>query len=145
MMPSKKVYLSYVKKDGVLANKLSEYLEKHGVSVWEDSNVLPGDKWDQAIEQALKDSDFIITLLTPHAFKSNWIRKEFEIAFFDEKFKDRVFTVLIGGKNEDFDSLPWIYSKLKSLRVDSSKSLKNQVEIIGKAFSKQMKEAGNAP
>ena len=138
------VYLSHVRKDDELANLLSKRLLEDGFKVWHDLEIPAGSKWEDALKKQLFESDFVVVLLTANAFKSNWVRKEFELAFFNSKFKNRVYPVFIGAKDESFESLPWIYSKIDSLRIDKTDDVNKQVQAIAKAFSKYAKEALSA-
>ena len=134
------VYLSHVRKEHQLAELLSKRLEEKGLRVRHDLVVRPGAKWEDALKRKLEESDFVLVLLTANAFKSNWVRKEFELAFLSSKFKNRVYPVFIGSRDESFDSLPWIYSKFNSLRIDKTQDVAKQTDAIIKAFSKYAKE-----
>jgi hypothetical protein len=56
-----KVFISYVKEDSVLVNKLVDALNVHGIDTWIDkTNLTPGTRWKTSIRKAIEGGDFFI-------------------------------------------------------------------------------------
>ena len=99
------IFLSYDRSDEEFAMALSEYLEKHGLTVWRGAaEVLPGENVWERIAAALKASKAMIVLLSPESVRSETQRREIEYALGDPKFQGRVFPVQI----RPTQNIPWI-------------------------------------
>ena len=49
------VFISYARKDADFALKLGRDLREKGIPIWLDQlDILPGQRWDRAVEQALE-------------------------------------------------------------------------------------------
>lgn len=134
----KQVFLSHSKNDKdltVLAKELSSELTRRGFRVWTDERILPGENWSYEIEKALKESDAMIALLNQHSFSSSYVRDALEHAFFDEKYKNRLLSVLIGETSEeDFSRLPWVLTKMPFLKISSKQSTGDIAKKIADKF-----------
>lgn len=51
-----------------------ESCKNHEITWWEDSFILPGEKWLPQILEHLEDSDYIVQLVSPAFLASNFIR-----------------------------------------------------------------------
>lgn len=73
-----KVFLSYAKEDGVVAEKIFLGLQRRGLKIWKDDKSLRvGDVFDNKITHAIKESDFAIILLSSKSVsKIGYIQKE---------------------------------------------------------------------
>ncbi len=59
-----KVFLSYSQPNQEWARSLAEALSKRGVKVWFDEwDILPGDRLSDQIEQALRESEYVLMLV----------------------------------------------------------------------------------
>ncbi len=75
------VFISYSRKDLAFVRQLACDLEQKGLQVWWDvSDLVAGEHWSQAIESALRASDFCIVVLSPAALDSEWVAKEYTYA-----------------------------------------------------------------
>jgi len=71
------IFLSYDRSDEEFAMALSEYLEKHGLTVWRGAaEVLPGENVWERIAAALKASKAMIVLLSPESVRSETQQRE---------------------------------------------------------------------
>ncbi|MCP4352411.1 MAG: SUMF1/EgtB/PvdO family nonheme iron enzyme [Desulfobacterales bacterium] len=77
------VFISYTEEDLEIAKKLYNDLKKAGVTPWLDKvNVLPGQNWDIAINQAIKSSSYFLLLLSSNSLsKEGFVQKEVKRAF----------------------------------------------------------------
>jgi len=142
----KQVFLSHLKNDKdltTLAKALSRELKRRGYRVWTDERILPGTDWSVEIERALKESDAMVALLNQHSFSSSYVRDALEHAFFDEKYKNRLLSVLIGETSEDdFSRLPWVLKKMPFLKISSKQSSEDLAKTIADKFQDLLKGRG---
>ena len=77
-----KVFISYASEDIEIAKKLFNYLNSEQFEVWLDvEKLLPGQNWDFEINLALKNSDYVIVLLSSTSVrKRGYVQKEFKQA-----------------------------------------------------------------
>lgn len=76
------IFISYAREDEALARKLYQDLAKKGLNPWLDKeNILPGQNWRIAIRKALKESDYIILLLSQKSLsKKGYVQEEQKMA-----------------------------------------------------------------
>jgi WD40 repeat protein len=69
--PPRRIFLSYGRADAEeLALRLQHDLEERGHEVWLDTQRIRGGvSWEEQIEQAILNSDVVVSLLTPHAVR----------------------------------------------------------------------------
>lgn len=78
---SKQVFISHSSKDKPFVRKLATDIEKLKISVWlDEKKIKPGDSIPTAIGKGLKDSDFVIVVLSHNSTGSNWFNFECDIA-----------------------------------------------------------------
>lgn len=77
-----KVFICYAREDQEIARRLYADLKNAGVGPWMDCEDLsPGQKWRMAINQVLKDSSFVIALLSSRSLsKQGFVQKELKKA-----------------------------------------------------------------
>ncbi len=80
------VFISYSSKDASEARRLSRELTRQGIRTWIDEyEILPGDSIIQKISDGIRQSDFLVVILSKNSNKSNWVKYEIEQAFSDNK------------------------------------------------------------
>jgi len=97
------VFLSYhhVQPDEQLAKKLCAFLQERGLRVFIDSQIRPGSRWSEEIDQQLRASDAFVVFLSKASIDSDMLRKEVMIAY--KIFKAgqmTIFPVRIGFQEE---------------------------------------------
>ena|SRR6266568_969427 len=71
------IFLSYGRTDSEFASKLSEDLRNSGHRVWMDTTgITGGDDWRERISVAIGASKLVLTVLSPEALSSTWVRRE---------------------------------------------------------------------
>ena len=80
-----KIFLSYAREDRPKAQSLADELRRRNVSVWFDSYIGISDNWHNRIFAALEECDAYIVLMTPHGVASQWVLRELQIAFKQDK------------------------------------------------------------
>jgi len=88
-----KVFLSYSIKDKTNAKRLAYYLERNGVTVWYDEfEIKLGQNIIEKIDKGLKESDYILILLSKDSLASKWVT--YEIRNFVNQNK-KIVTILL--------------------------------------------------
>jgi len=86
------VFISYSRKDLPFVKKLVADLEKTSLDVWYDvSDLGGGTRWRNEIEAAIKESHFVIVVLSPDSIASEWVEREF---LFASKLKRKIIPLL---------------------------------------------------
>ncbi len=92
-----KVFISYAKEDYRYAVELYDYLKHHGYEPWLDKKcLLPGSNWEFEINRALKESDFIIPLLSSTSVsKRGYVQKEYKLAmqYWEQRLEDDIYII----------------------------------------------------
>jgi hypothetical protein len=136
---TKQVFLSYARKEQPLADQVAMLLAQRGVKVFDDrSDLSAGDDWANSVDRALRQSDSMIALLTPHSFSSAFVRSELGHALFDDRFKRRVLPVLIGEPGAEFGRLPWILNRMQLLKLSPDEPLPKQAARIAAEFERML-------
>ncbi len=72
-----KIFISYNHRDEIVKDeliiKLTTLKEKGLISVWEDRKIIPGQKWDNEIEQQLQEAEVALLLVSPDFLNSRYI------------------------------------------------------------------------
>lgn len=89
------VFISYSTKDSEYVYKLSDELERLGFSVWFSAEEINyGQKWFEAISQAIEACGAVIVVMTSNSVKSIWVEKEIHLAL---KYDKPIFPFLLEG------------------------------------------------
>ncbi len=77
-------FISYAHKDEWLRDELDTHLTLLRVTgeldAWHDRGITPGEKWEGKINENLQRADLVLLLLSPDFIRSDYCRKEMEIA-----------------------------------------------------------------
>jgi hypothetical protein len=78
----KQVFISHAREDMKLAEELYEYLMGNSYTPWLDKrNRKVGSNWDYEIRKALRESTFVILLLSSKwVHKRGYVQREFKFA-----------------------------------------------------------------
>jgi hypothetical protein len=101
------VFISYSRKDRQWVEILGEFLRKHNISFWSDTEINPGENWREALENSLNTSQVVILLISPDYFASEFV-KNFELPLILEKAKNQqiwLFALIVSPTSEVDDSL----------------------------------------
>jgi len=74
------VFLSYARADSALVQQVADRLAVVGIRVYLDKTLQLGTDWMQEIERELSAADFVVFFISPHSVKSEWTKKELQIA-----------------------------------------------------------------
>ena len=79
-------FFSYSRDDSSFVVRLAADLKATGANVWLDQlDILPGQRWDRAIEDALKNCPTLIVILSPTSVKSTNVMDEVSFALEEQK------------------------------------------------------------
>jgi len=86
------LFLSHTHADKPFVRELKKKLEKRGVGkVWlDEAELMLGDSLQQKIAEGIKKTKYFGVVLSPASIKSNWVKKELEIAMNREIETDKV-------------------------------------------------------
>lgn len=76
------IFLSHTSEDKPFVRRLKENLEDHGVTkVWlDEAEIQIGDSLIKKIDEGLSMTKYIGVILSPRSIRSNWVKKELEVA-----------------------------------------------------------------
>lgn len=70
------IFLSYAREDLAKARRLAAILEQRGHSVWWDRQIRGGARFAGAIEDALRNADYVVVLWSKNSIGSAWVCDE---------------------------------------------------------------------
>jgi hypothetical protein len=74
------IFICYAHEDKEFMDKLRDYIEilryDTGARAWSDEEIRPGEKWHARIRRAMASARVVIFLVSPHAFRSDYIMTE---------------------------------------------------------------------
>jgi len=122
------IFLSYSRKDHQWVQDFVSALRKAGVRAWFDvQDLAPGDRWEDQIQDALRQSSTLVVILTPDSVSSPWTFFELGAAVADRK---RIIPVVLG--TTDLRAIPLPLHRFQFLREDSPTEAGRRVaEVIG--------------
>lgn len=86
------VFISYSRKDISFIETLVTDLKNTGLEVWYDvSHIAGGARWRSEIENALRNSQYVIVVLSPDSIVSEWVEREF---LFSSNLRKKIIPVM---------------------------------------------------
>jgi hypothetical protein len=89
------IFISYSKKNKIYARALADHLEAKGFKVWIDDEIDYGEVWERKMFSAIDDCAAFVVIMTPEAYKSDWVLRECEYA---SRKKKPQFPLLLDGE-----------------------------------------------
>jgi len=132
------IFLSYSNKDKSWVSEFVSSLKEAGVKTWFDVHALaPGERWDDKLQQALRESNTIVVILSENSVESPWTFFELGAAIADKK---RIIPVLLG--DVESKRIPLLLRRFQFLKESSpTEAGKRIAQAIEKSPSKQMQPA----
>jgi TIR domain len=85
-MEELKYFFSYAREDSAFVLRLAKELREVGINLWLDQlDIVGGQRWDRAVEEALKACQGMIAVLSPDALASNNVMDEVSYALEERK------------------------------------------------------------
>src|SRR6266446_6063167 len=76
-----KLFISYSRRDFPFVRDFVRSLRESGMDVWLDvTNLSGGEPWNSRIETALKESAYVLVIVSPYSVKSAQVQREIEAA-----------------------------------------------------------------
>lgn len=137
-----RVFISHDFKDSKSAQKIANFLRNDGFEVWDDSQILPGENWAEAIGKALEESEAMVVLLTPNSVNSSYISYEVGYALGRKEYKGRLIPV-IAANPEQLESIdiPWVFSlqQFQIIRISNLEKDEESLKQISQALKTKAK------
>ena len=84
------VFISYIRENEEIVDKLCEALESHGIKVWLDRNdIVPGSRWKDAIRRAIREGAFFIACFSKEYNKRDKTYMNEELTVAIEELRQR--------------------------------------------------------
>ncbi|HEY7355013.1 MAG TPA: TIR domain-containing protein, partial [Ktedonobacterales bacterium] len=76
------VFISYSRQDTAFARRVQAALTARGIHVWIDqAEIMPGTPdWEEALRGAIKQSQALVLLASPHSRQSSYVKDELQLA-----------------------------------------------------------------
>lgn len=117
------VFISYSRKDLAFVQHLVDDLKKANLDVWYDlSGLEGGSRWRTEIQNAIKNSQHVIVVLSPDSVESEWVEREF---LFASNLKRKIVPLMYKQCE-----LPMNYLNLNFIDVQGKKYYQNFGEIL---------------
>ncbi len=114
-MPPAEAFLSHASQDRVMAVRIAETLQRHGIpTFYAPQNILGAQQWHDEIGAALARCDWFLLLLSPDAVNSKWVKRELRYALRKDRYDGKI--VPISYLPCDYESLSWTLDDFQ--RVD---------------------------
>jgi predicted nucleotide-binding protein len=97
------IFISYSHDNQAIFDTVIKDLEAANLSVWSDTQLTTGTKWQTKLEEAIHQARCVVALLSPTAKKSEWVERELTVA---TDFGKPIFPLLVAG-NKSL-SIPFI-------------------------------------
>jgi len=73
------VFISYSNKDREFVERLAHDLDVHGIHVFYDQRIAPGESWAASLSKAIESAQYILVVLSPNSIDSAWVAQETNI------------------------------------------------------------------
>ena len=106
-IPIKLVFLCRAKEDEQVVEHIGDDLYQDGFLTWFDKkDLLPGDDWEEKIEDAIERSDYVLVFLSRKSCSKVWyVQREMKYALEQRKLRSKGHRYIIPILIEGFDPL----------------------------------------
>ncbi|HEX6383727.1 MAG TPA: SUMF1/EgtB/PvdO family nonheme iron enzyme [Anaerolineae bacterium] len=125
----RQIFISHAQQNAAFAQRLAGDLKAHNYAVWiAPDSIRPGEKWVEAISRGLDESGVFVLVLTPHAVKSQWVRRETDAAI-EMEHEGEMNLVPLLVEPSRVPALWRVYQRI-SFRSDYDAGLKSLLEHL---------------
>ena len=136
------VFVSYSRDDSQFVRRLVDDLTKRGVDIWLDvRDILASERWDSEVQEALRESDFFMIVLSPTSAGSENVQDEIAYALSKKK---RVFPILYQDCDIPFRLARVQYVDFRQDYPAGLELLLEQMAIFGVPISAEPRRAPTA-
>jgi hypothetical protein len=90
------IFISYRHgRDGAYVDALAAHLERGGLRVWFDREIVAGDRWIGLIRERVDTCAALVVVMTPDAEQSEWVAREIERA---DELRKPILPLLLEGR-----------------------------------------------
>lgn len=83
---NERVFISYARQDGAIANELARLLKRRRVLAFFDAeSLVAGALWEDQLLDAIKSADVVVVLLSSASTRSRWVERELQQALKHDK------------------------------------------------------------
>ena len=123
-------FISYARNDGAVARQLAQELAEAGFTTFiDEASLAAGNSFAQELSRAIRDSRFVLVLVSPSYVESRWAQKELQLAMNEELQMPlgavKVIPILI----DDCD-VPFLIRDKHVLDLRNRESFRPQVERL---------------
>ncbi|MBN1452449.1 MAG: SUMF1/EgtB/PvdO family nonheme iron enzyme [Anaerolineales bacterium] len=117
------IFISYSRRDLAFVEQLAADLKATGLDVWYDlSGLEGGSRWSRELEKAIRESQYVLVVLSPDSVSSKWVEEEF---LFASELNKKIVPLFYRQC-----SLPFGYRTLHFIDVQGSKYKQNFDEVL---------------
>lgn len=137
-----KVFISYNHQDSFAMRSVKGFLEDHNVKVHVDINDMSvGESIQGFIDQAFKNNDFVLSIISRNSLLSGWVARELTVAQVLNKLNNNWIPISIDNSAFDnnffFEANASIDLKITAQREQIKKALESDLDIS--AFTDELK------
>lgn len=111
-----RIFISHTHADSVQAHQIAEALRQLGAQPWlAENELMIGDTINQSVDNALRNSDWALVLVSPNSITSSVAQREVTAALREESRRNRVYVIpaLIGGDKPPSELRDRLYADLR--------------------------------
>lgn len=112
------IFISHSSKDKRISDKIFEWLNNQGLSVWLDKyELFPGLNLKEELTENVRKADYMVLLISESSLMSKWVKFETDIAFANERedMKMKIIPIVLGDVKIPRKLKERIYLKIKKL------------------------------
>jgi len=110
----REVFLSHASQDYATARWLRNVLVAHEIPVrFSPHHIRGAQQWQDEIGEALARCGWLMVLLTPHAVKSMWVKRELGYALIEKRYQGRIIPLLF--QKCDLRALSWTLPQFQTI------------------------------
>jgi len=132
-----RVFISSASQDSrFVEGQLIPLLNRHQIETWcASQSIRPGEEWEPGIRRGLNWCDWFLVVISPHAGKSNWVRRE--VGWAIDQRVGSIIPVMLA----DCDTSPWDLSlrgiQHVDFRHDKEQAQRRLLAVFGIAATQQ--------
>jgi len=115
------IFVSYTRADQEMVRLIVALLEAQGWSVWWDTRISGGERWDAVIEREITAARCVVVMWTPQSFDREWVHLEAHHG----RSRGILVPVLIG-----VDSPPFAFSLIQARNLSGWDGMSQMAAVV---------------
>lgn len=117
-MKPREIFLSHSSRDLSFAAEVVETLRHHGLETWfSPKHIVGAQQWHDEIGRALNRYDWFLVILSPHAVRSQWGKRELQFALSSKRYEGRIVPLLL--QNCRYQNLSWALPSIQTINFSN--------------------------